>query len=388
MQGRSSRFVMMLLALAIVSFGFWSASAYELLFEAKLGFAIKVSDTELHIQIQASIIPEIEQGYYQVFPLLPDGTILPAGGYYREFTLTNVSIDSFPMTVPVFFRHIFQPKEKWLYVSLDECASLFAPDLEVLAGQSSIADGGVHDLVRGQAPGALQLEYTLDNTAGAGDLVVDDATASALSNCSGVSVDTALPLIVGEGETGRLLLSITLDDPGDFGFELGIASNDPDESSYTFQVAGWVMTPEEMALGGATQQLVATGSGGGHEAILDQGPVLDEAGNPVMAGYLPLSGVYEVGETVTGSAMVCDAAMNPLRSAWIHGRVYVVDLEERPERRHPLDHWMIRFDREAGCYALQWNTAGMKPGIYDIYLSIGSRGSGHTLRIRLDEPGA
>ena len=240
-------------------------------------------------------------------------------------------------------------------------------------------------MVGDQAPGVLQLAYTIDNTAGAGDLIVDGVAAASLTNCSGFTVDTALPMTVEDGETGTLRVSVALDDPGAFGFALDISSNDPDQSPYGFDVSGTVMTPEQVALGGATRQLMPTGLGA-DGVFLDCPPVLDDTGNPVMAGYLPLAGVYEIGETVTGAAMVCDAAGATLRSAWIYAHVYAVDLGVRPPSSDLLESWMIRFDPVSEGYVLAWGTEGMAPGIYDIYLSIGSQGRGQTLRVQLVEP--
>ena len=342
----------------------------------------KVSDTSLEVTVESELVFYRFYEYYFSDGHLTDKVYEQ---YTAEHTFTNISVSSFPLTV-------------WVYLYLDEysydydtyteqsidCAHLFAPEIDVVANGDAIADGETHD-VGCLPPGRAQLTYTIDNADGAGTLTVDGVAAAQLANCDAFAVDTALPLVVSAGASATLRVSITLEDPGAFGLDLRISNDDSDEDPYSIQVEGSVQTPEQVALGGASQQLVPLGASGGG-AILDQEPALDEAGAPVMAGFLPLSGEYEVGELVSGAAMVCDPAMNPLRSAWIHAYVYAVDIGARPESRSLLDHWMIRFDSVTGCYALEWNTEGMKPGIYDIYLSLGSRGAGKTLRIQLVEP--
>ena len=287
----------------------------------------------------------------------------------------------------------------WVYVYLDdyspdyetygvdyiECGYLFAPEIDIRSAGSSIPDGATYD-VGTRTVGTVQLIYTIDNSAGMVDLIVDDISATNLASCSAFAVDTSLPLTVPDGQSAILELSLHLDAEGDFSLDLAVDSNDADEHPYDIQIVGTVQTPEQAALGGATQQLVPLG-GGGEEAFLDQAPVLDEVGDPVMAGYLPLSSVYEVGALVTGASMVCDAAMNPLCSSWIHMYIYSVDLSPRPERLSLIDHWMVRYDHQSECYALEWSTEEMYAGVYDIYLSIGD-GHGETIRIQLMEPEA
>ena len=343
----------------------------------------KVSDTELRVDL---ICQHFDGYYYQYY--FSDGTTTNRiyNGYTIQHTFSDVTVESFPLSIYVTLYLTEQTSElSDSALVVIECSDLFAPEISVAANGATIPDGGTHTVVGEQVPGPLQLAFTIDNTAGAGDLIVDGVAAASLTNCGGFTVHTALPLTVEDGETGSLRVSVTLDDPGAFGFALDISSNDPDQSSYGFDVSGQVMTAEQVALGGATRQLVPMGQGG-DGMFLDCAPVLDAAGNPVMAGYLPLGGVYEVGETVGGAAMVCDAAGTALRSAWIYAHAYAVDLGTRPPSSELLESWMIRFDPEPGGYPLSWDTEGLAPGIYDIYLSIGSGGAGQTIRIRLDEP--
>jgi len=344
----------------------------------------KLSDTQLQVDL---ICEQYEWYYYQYYFSDVVTTERVLNGYFIQHIFSDVSVDSFPLHAYVYLFENEQTSEPsgFEHVVID-CAELFAPEIEVLSGGVTIPDGGTHD-AGAQAPGEIRLCYTVDNTAGAGNLIVDSATASAMLNCSGFSVETALPLTVACGETNRLCVSLTLEDPGEFVLQLEIASNDPDTDPYSFNVSGSVMTPEQAALGGATQQIVPLGQGG-EETVLDQAPVLDDSGNAVMAGNRPLSGVYHAGDIVSGAAMVCDPAMNPLRSAWIHAFLYSVDVQARPEGMVLLDHWMIRYDHDSCHYAVAWNTEGMTPGVYDIYLSLGSQGRGTTLRVQLVDPDA
>ena len=65
---------------------------------------------------------------------------------------------------------------------------------------ASIADGG-NDAVGAQPVGLTTLTYTIDNTAGTADLTIPagGVTATNLTNVSGFTVNTALPLTVAAG---------------------------------------------------------------------------------------------------------------------------------------------------------------------------------------------
>ena len=343
----------------------------------------KMSDSSLEVTVQSELVFYRFYEYYFSDSHLTDRTYEE---YVMVHTFTDVSVASFPLTVWVF---LYLDEYSYDYDTYTEqaidCAHLFAPEIDILADGSSIASGSTHDLGT-RIVGTVQTAYTIDNSAGVGALIVGDVTESALVNCSGFQVDTPLPLTVDYGDTATLYVSFQIDDPGAFGMDISIVNNDLDEHPYDIEIVGEGQTPEQVALGGATQQLVPLG-GGGEEAFLDQKLPLDEAGDPVMAGYLPLAGVYEVGALITGQAMVCDPAMNPLHSSWIHMYIYSVDLTSRPEQLSLIDHWMVRYDHELECYILEWSTEEMPVGVYDIYLSIGG-GQGETIRIQLVEPEA
>ena len=343
----------------------------------------KLSDNTLRVEAQAELLDYM---WYQWS--FSDGThsVRAFEQNTADHTFTGITQSSFPLFLSVQLYLDEQTPEPYGHTSaVVDCCHLFAPELTVLVGSKALPNGGTHDAGL-HAPGTVQLRYTVDNTQGMGDLIVDGVSASSPANCHGFTVDTPLPLTVEDGATGTLRVSVALSDPGAFGFELSISSNDPETDPYSFDVSGTVMTPEQAALGGASQQLVPLGQGG-EDIFLDCPPVLDEAGDPVLVGYLPLAGVYPVGEPMTGAAMVRDAAGAALRSAWIYAHVYAVDLGTRPTSSELLESWMIRFDPESGDYPLSWDTEGMAPGIYDIYLSIGSLGTGQTLRVQLVEPG-
>lgn len=111
-------------------------------------------------------------------------------------------------------------------------------DVQRPAG-TSIADGG-NDAVGALPAGPATLTYTIDNTAGGSTLTipVGGVTASGLTNVSGFTVNTALPLAVGAGATATLEIGFTIDGLGAFSFDLDIDSDDADENPYDIAVSG------------------------------------------------------------------------------------------------------------------------------------------------------
>ena len=102
---------------------------------------------------------------------------------------------------------------------------------------TSIADGGT-DNVGNQTVGAVNLTYTIDNTAGTDQLSVTGATASNYVNSSGFSVVTAMPLNVAAGATGTMQVSFNVPVNGAFSFDMDIANNDANENPYDIAVSG------------------------------------------------------------------------------------------------------------------------------------------------------
>jgi hypothetical protein len=120
------------------------------------------------------------------------------------------------------------------------------PEIDVQRPAStSIADGGT-DNVGGRDPGAVNLTYTIDNTAGTAQLTIPGGgvTADNLSNCSNFSVGTALPLNVAAGNTATLDISFDVDASGAFSFDMDIDNDDGDEDPYDIQVSGTGIAPE------------------------------------------------------------------------------------------------------------------------------------------------
>ncbi|MCK5149059.1 T9SS type A sorting domain-containing protein [bacterium] len=115
-----------------------------------------------------------------------------------------------------------------------------APEIDVQRpASSSIVNGGT-DNIGTQAPGSVELVYTIDNTAGTATLYIpaDSVTAANQNNCSGFAVATALPLNVAKGDTADLRVSFTVNSPGTFSWDMSIGSNDSDETPYTFTIEG------------------------------------------------------------------------------------------------------------------------------------------------------
>lgn len=126
---------------------------------------------------------------------------------------------------------------------LIDCDCLFPAEMDLLEGGIAIADEATHD-VGERALGSMSLTYTIDNTAGSGQLEVDAVTATALSNCSGFLVATVLPMTIPAGQTASLVVSLNVDSTGAFQLDMDIANNDADEGTYDVSISGVGQLPE------------------------------------------------------------------------------------------------------------------------------------------------
>gem|GEM_PF-2376867 len=108
---------------------------------------------------------------------------------------------------------------------------------------TSIADGGT-DNVGNQAGGAVNLTYTIDNTAGTAQLTVTGATPSNYTNSSGFSVVTAMPLKVAAGATSTMQVSFNVDAAGAFSLDMDIANDDANENPYDITISGTGLASE------------------------------------------------------------------------------------------------------------------------------------------------
>lgn len=134
-----------------------------------------------------------------------------------------------------------------------------APEIDVLRGAVSIADGGTDTMTNtGTAP--FNVTYTIFNqgaqalnlTGTAGSEVVVSGT----SNCSVVVTQpAATSLASGVGTT--FMLAITPSAAGGFSFDLSIANDDANENPYNFAFSGNTTT------GGGTSLGIGGGGGGG-----------------------------------------------------------------------------------------------------------------------------
>ena len=129
---------------------------------------------------------------------------------------------------------------------------------------TSIADGG-SDALGNQLVGTVNLSYTIDNSAGAAQLGVTAVTATNLTNSSGFSVDTSLPLNVPAGDTATLNISFNVDAAGAFSLDLDIANNDSDENPYDIAISGtagadndFFGSPKEISTGNQYKQDTST----------------------------------------------------------------------------------------------------------------------------------
>jgi len=130
-------------------------------------------------------------------------------------------------------------------------------------------------------------------------------------------------------------------------------------------------------------ELVPSGGGGDDGAsFLDLPLPLAEGEDPPMVGTMPLCGIFEVGEAITGSCAISGAGGGPIRSSYIHAYVYSVDVSTLPETLTLLDHWAIRYDASSCEYQFDAATTDLAPGYYDIRLSFAD-GSAQVLRIQI-----
>ncbi len=137
------------------------------------------------------------------------------------------------------------------------CTATFAaqPEIDVQrpAGVvNSISDGGTDNLGN-QAPGTVNLIYTIDNSAGGAQLDVTGVTAPTSTNTSNFTVTTAMPLNIAAGGTGTIDVSFDVDALGAFTVDMEIANNDSNENPYNVQITGTgAAIPEIDVLGNDT----------------------------------------------------------------------------------------------------------------------------------------
>ena len=160
-------------------------------------------------------------------------------------------------------------------------------DVQRPAG-TSISDGG-SDNIGNQNVGAVNLTYTIDNSAGTDQLEVTAVTVSNLTNCSGFTVVTGLPLNIAAGAAADLQISFNVDAIGAFSFDMDISNNDADENPYDIAVSGSVADSDNDGITDVD------------EGVTDR----DGDGIPNNQDYDPSGWIYneDNGEIVTGGTI-------------------------------------------------------------------------------------
>jgi hypothetical protein len=125
-----------------------------------------------------------------------------------------------------------------------------------------------------------------------------------------------------------------------------------------------------------------TGAGGGDGSLLDLPLPVGEGEDPPMVGSLPLCGVFEVGEAITGGCIIYGSGGNPVRSSYIHIYLYSVDITTVPETIVLLDHWTVHYNYTTGEYSFEVDTTALDPGYYDVRLTFAD-GSSQVLRVQV-----
>ena len=123
-----------------------------------------------------------------------------------------------------------------------------SPEIDVQrpAG-TSIPDGGTDDMGN-QTIGAVNVVYTIDNSASTAQLDILSVTALNMVNCSGFSVVSTLPMNIPAAATSVLQVSFNIDGVGAFSFDMAIENNDQDETPYDIHVLGIGLAPTSVEL--------------------------------------------------------------------------------------------------------------------------------------------
>ncbi|MDM8536732.1 FG-GAP-like repeat-containing protein [Desulfobacterales bacterium HSG17] len=101
----------------------------------------------------------------------------------------------------------------------------------------SIADGSADDIGT-QNTGTVHLSYTIDNTAGDGQLDITAVTPSNMINADNFTIVTSLPLSVAAGTTGSLDISFGVAAVSVFSLDMALDNNDSDEKPYDISISG------------------------------------------------------------------------------------------------------------------------------------------------------
>jgi hypothetical protein len=98
------------------------------------------------------------------------------------------------------------------------------------------------------AVGPVNIVYTIDNTAGTGQLDITSVTPLNMVNCSGFSLVNTLPMNIAASATAVLQVSFNVDGVGPFSFDMAIENNDGDETPYDIAVSGIGLDPTGVEL--------------------------------------------------------------------------------------------------------------------------------------------
>ena len=104
------------------------------------------------------------------------------------------------------------------------------------------------------AVGPVNVVYTIDNTAGTGQLDISAVTAINMLNCSGFSVVNTLPMNIAAAATSVLQVSFNVDGAGPFSFDMAIINTDLDETPYDIQLRGIGLDPTSVELSSFTAE--------------------------------------------------------------------------------------------------------------------------------------
>lgn len=130
-----------------------------------------------------------------------------------------------------------------------------APEIDVMRGTTSVADGGSVTLSNLTAGFSSTFTFTINNTGNAPLSITTPITVGTFANCT-ATVTTQPNSTVAAGGSTSFTVSVLGGTAGAYSFNVSITNNDADENPYNFTANGTVVPPGGSMVGGG-------GSGGG-----------------------------------------------------------------------------------------------------------------------------
>lgn len=131
------------------------------------------------------------------------------------------------------------------------CVLTAQPEIDVLRGAVSIADGGA-DTISNTGTSPFNISYTIRND-GVSDLnltSMPEVSVSGESNCTVVLLLSPVSPVASGGGTTSFTLQVTPLSAAAFSFDVSIPNDDADENPYDFTFTGYPSLPPSPSGGG------------------------------------------------------------------------------------------------------------------------------------------